>query len=337
MLSAPLVCVVGCGSEVHIMTRSRLAISWLADILSEGYTVAWQGLVEHSLLVVLQTVSKIPLYSLIPMSFQNSIVQFDTDVIPTFHCTVWYWCHSKIPLYNLILMSFQNSIVQFDTDVIPEFQGTIWYWCHSRIPGYNLILMSFQNSRVQFDTDVIPEFHCTIWYWCHSKIPLYSLILMSFQNSIVQFDTDVIPEFQGTIWYWYHFALFSFFRHNSCICWSRREQRSTYRPQKIQDNSGAKSKKSSSCQSLLAAPKTGSRSWATAKRQDKDVGKELSEKAEDRRAESAHENAPEAAPKALSVSLIVFNVNFVVFFFLLEGRGDRFVLLCVWVCFTHHR
>ena len=45
------------------------------------------------------------------------------------------------------------------------------------------------------------------------------------------------------------------------------------------------------------------------------MGKELSEKAEDRRAESAHENAPEAAPKALSVSLVVFNVNFVVFFF----------------------
>lgn len=67
------------------------------------------------------------------------------------------------------------------------------------------------------------------------------------------------------------------------------------------------------------------------------MGKELSEKAEDRRAESAPKNAPEAAPKALSVSPVVFNVNFVVFFFLLEGRGDRFFLLCVCVCFTHHR
>ena len=181
--------------------------------------------------------------------------------------------------------------------------------------------MSFQNSRVQFDTDVIPEFHCTVWYWCHSRIPLYSLILMSFQNSRVQFGTGII--------------LISFFRHNSCIWWNKREQRSTYRPQKIQDNSGAKSKKSSSCQSLLAAPKTGSCSWATAKRQDKDVGKELSEKAEDRRAESTHENAPEAAPKALSVSLVVFNVNFVVFFFYWKAEMTD-LFLCVCECFTHH-
>ena len=36
---------------------------------------------QHSLLLVLQTVSKIPLYNLILMSFQNSRVQFDTGVI----------------------------------------------------------------------------------------------------------------------------------------------------------------------------------------------------------------------------------------------------------------